>query len=331
MAKRRLTPLTVFGPPSLEVGGGLLVPGRGEDLYVSTYEGRNDQDGRSWDKPLATMAEALERAKTHDRIFFAGKVAEQITIADITDLNLKFDITIVGCGSLHHADQPDSTAFNGRGYDYGAAIWQPAASAESATPLLGVYGRGWKFLNFMVDAPSDAAAFLLQRNAESGTSEYDPSHAVFYNVRAVDGKYFIEDNGGCYNVTVEKCEGKGMSTAWIANTSTSVANPLNWKIVNNRLPANVSSFGNATHIDSPLNASYIEGNLVGTVTSTALYIDLTGGNGNIVTKNLLMGSYDTSDYVAGTGDNWSGNITADISGNSSVDASGITIAAPAAP
>ena len=294
----------------------------GTNWYVDTFRGSSTGsfDGKSWRAPFATMAKALTSAQTGDTIYFRGDVREEIT-GD----HLKFDITIVGVGGKHHPDQPAA------GYDYGSTTWRPPASPTSATPLLKVRGRGWKFINVFFDCPVDSAAVYLERNALSGTSEYDASHASFFGCRFVDGKYGIQDVGGCYNVTVDSCEFKAMTTAAIANTSTAVANPLNWKVRNCLFPANTSSFGNATHIDSPLNCAHLSGNHFGTVTSTALYVDLTGGNTNVVTGNYCMGSYDTSDYVAGTGDGWSGNITADISGNSSVDASGLTIAAPGAP
>lgn len=293
----------------------------GTPYFVDPFVGSDSNDGRTWATAFLTMSAALSAVATGGFIYFRGNVREQLVGS-----NLKFDVTIVGVGSLHHPDQPSSA------YDPAGAMWRAPASPTAATPLLEVRGRGWKFINVAWDGPSDAACVLLKRNALSDVSEYDASHASFFGNRFVDGKYGIEDSGGVYNVTIDEgCEFKGMTTAAIANTSTAVANPLNWKIQNSRFPSNVSSFGNATHIDSPLNCAIISGNFFGTVTSTALYVDLTGGNGNMVSGNLMLGSYDTSDYVAGTGDNWSGNITADISGNSSVDASGLTIAVPAAP
>lgn len=292
----------------------------GNTYYVDTFNGGTANDGLSWDNALSTMAAALTLAQTGDTVLFRGNVREEIVGS-----NLKFDITIVGVGGLHHPDQPAA------GYDYGSATWRPPASPTAATPLLKLRGRGWRFKNIFFDCPVDSAAVYLDRNALSDVSEYDPSHASFINCRFVDGKYGIQDVGGCYHINVEGCQFKAMTTAAIANTSTAVANPLNWTIKGCQFPANTSSFGNATHIDSPLNCSVIQDSVFGTVTSTGLYIDLTGGNTNIVTSNYLMGSYDTSDYVAGTGDGWSGNITADISGNASVDASGLTIDVPGAP
>ena len=292
----------------------------GTPYFVDPFVGSDSNDGRTWATAFLTMSAALSAVATGGFIYFRGNVREQLVGS-----NLKFDITIVGVGSLHHPDQPSSA------YDPAGACWRAPASATAATPLLEVRGRGWKFINIMFAGVSDAACVLLSRNALSDVSEYDASHASFLGCRFVDGKYAIQDAGGCYNITVDECQFKAFTTAAIANTSTAVANPLNWKILDSQFPANTSSFGNATHIDSPLNCAVISGNYFGTVTSTALYVDLTGGNTNMVTGNYMMGSYDTSDYVAGTGDGWSGNITADISGNTAVDASGLTIAVPAAP
>jgi hypothetical protein len=291
----------------------------GTTYYVNADPGDpglDTADGLTPQTAFLTMGKALSVAETLDTIYFWGDVREELT-----GNHLVFDLTIVGLGSLHHPDSPAA------GYQVGSSMWRPPASPTAATPLLKLRGRGWKFINVAFDCPVDAAAVKMERNALSGTSEYDPSHASFYGCRFVDGKYGIEDNGGCYNVTVEECEFKAMTTAAIANTSTSVANPLNWKITNNRFPSNVSSFGNATHIDSPLNCAHIRHNVFGTVTSTALYIDLTGGNGNVAAYNVLAGAYDTSDYVSGTGDVWYQNACA-VTTTTAPD--GVSILPPAA-
>ena len=243
----------------------LVAGGRpGNRWYVSTFDGSDNNNGKSWTFPFATMSAALSAAQTSDTIYFRGDVREELTGS-----NLKFDITIVGVGSKHHPDQPTSL------YDPGASMWRPPASPTTATPLLTVRGRGWNFVNVTFDCPVDAAAVVLSRNALSGASEYDASHASFLGCRFLSGKYGIEDAGGCYNVTVQGNQFLGMSTTAIVNTSTAVANPLNWKILDNQFPSYVS-IGNATHIDSPLNEAVIKGNVFGTVTSTAAYIDLTG-------------------------------------------------------
>lgn len=284
----------------------LFGPQIGQSYFVNADTGYTNKagagsdrnDGKSPRTPFLTMAKALLVAQTLDTIYFWGDVREELFGG-----NRIFDLSIVGLGSKHHPDSP------GTGYRTGGSMIRPPASPTAATPTLTVRGRGWKFVNVTFDAPVDAAAVKLSRNALSDTAEYDPSHARFIGCRFVDGKYGIEDDGGIYNVTVEDCEFKGFTTCAIVNTSTAVANPLNWKIRNCRFPSDTSGFGNAVHIDSPLNSSYITDSIFGTVVSTGKYIDLTGGNNNIVTKNVLAGLYDTTDYVPGTGDIWYGNRT----------------------
>lgn len=291
--------------------------GVGASWFVNTFSGSDTtNDGTSWASPFATMAKALTSARTLDTVFFRGDVREEIVGS-----NLKFDITIVGMGSKHHPDQPTAA------YDPGASMWRAPVSPTTATPLLTVRGRGWTFVNIAFDAPVDAACVKLERNALEGAAEYDASHASFIGCRAIGGQNFIEDAGGCYNVTVEDCEIAAMTAAAIINSSTAVANPLNWKIRGNRFPANVSDFGNVTHIDSPLNSAIIEENIFGTVRSTAKYIDLTGGNGNVVRRNTLGGVYDTTDYVAGTGDIWLQNAVA-VKATTAPD--GMTLVVPTA-
>jgi len=310
--------LTILPDAILEILGTLVGFFFAVQVYfVDPRRADNSGSGKSWGKAFKTMTYALSVAATGSYIFFRGDVREECIGS-----NLKFDITIIGCGSLHHPDLPAA------GYDPGASCWRPPAAPTAATPLLEVRGRGWRFINFMVDAPVDAAAFLLKRNALEGTAEYDASHASFIGVRGVDGKHFVEDSGGCYNVTIDACELKAFTDAAIKNSSTAVANPLNWKIINNFFPPDVSDFGNVTHIDSPFNCAIIKDNIFGTVRSTALYVDLTGGNGNVVADNILGGVYDTSDYVAGTGDLWYGNRVA-VKAVTAPD--GVSLTVPAAP
>lgn len=302
-------------------GAGTTIPGRGHDWFVDTFNGYENAPGTSWAKATKTMQAAIDKAETHDRIFFVGDVREEIVAS-----NLKFDISIIGCGSLHHPDQPSSV------YDPAASMWRPPSSPTAATPLLELRGRGWTFENIVFDCPVDAAAVELVRNSSSGTDEYDASHATFKSCLFRQGKYGIEDNGGCHNVIVEDCEFFLISEASgvaIYNSSSSVALPLKWTIRGCNFPADGAAGGNETHIDTPLTSSLITGSYFGTVEGSGLYIDLTGGSANIVVDNYLMGSYSTDDYVAGTGDMWVGNTSIDTD-ETEVEADGTTNTTPQA-
>lgn len=320
LTRLRQEPLTVFGVP---VAGAALIPMLGQEWFVDPNADvfvpkKKWGRGTAQDRPFRTLAEALAACNTGDRIYIMGDIREEGLICS----NLKFDVQIVGVGGLHHPDQPTTA------YHPGAAMIRPPASPTADTPLINVRGRGWQFHNIAFDAPVDEAAVILRRNALSGASEYDASHAVFRNCRFLHGLRAIEDDGGCYNVTIADSQLAGQSGCAIINTSTAVANPLNWKILRNLFPGNVSDFGNAQHIDSPLNCAIIKRNVFGTVRSTGIYIDLTGGNANVVAKNILGGVYNTSDYVAGTGDLWLQNAVAVVAVTAP---DGLSLAAPAAP
>lgn len=295
--------------------------GVGASWYVNTYSGSDTaNDGTSWASAFKTMAKALTACQTLDTVFFRGDVREEIAGS-----NLKFDIAIVGCGSLHHPDQPTSA------YDPGASTWRPPTSPTAATPLLKLRGRGWKFYNILFDCPVDAAAVKMERNALSTTAEFDPSHARFIGCDFRNGLYGIEDAGGAFNVIVDDCVFETLdataSAAAIVSSSTAVAAPRRWRIINSFFQSDSSTEGNERHIVSPLNGSLIKDNVFGTVKGTGKYVDLTGGAGNVVTKNALGGAYDTADYVAGTGDLWLQNA---VTVKAVTAPDGLTLAAPGA-
>lgn len=79
MPRRRFDPLLVFGAP-LE-GGGLLVPAMLDQWYVNASPTGQAGDGRAYDHPLATIAEAITAAASGDVIFVApGDYTDELTI-----------------------------------------------------------------------------------------------------------------------------------------------------------------------------------------------------------------------------------------------------------
>jgi hypothetical protein len=293
------------------------------DIFVDAKTGSSAGDGLSWENAVNTMARGLAIVQTGGRVYFRGDIREEVTGS-----NLKFDIKIIGVGGQHHADEPSSA------YHPGASVWRAPASPTATTPLIAVRGRGWEFHNILFDCPVDAAAVQLNSNASSGTDEYDASHARFYNCIFTSGYRGIQDNGGCHSVMIQDCIFRIISETGggaIVNTSTSVRVPQYWRIENNFFAGNGASGGNELHIDAPLSGALIAKNYFGRVEGTAKYVDLTGGDDNIVTGNYMAGAYDTSDYVAGTNDEWFGNQTSSISfGTSGTNAAGVSIGVPEA-
>lgn len=285
----------------------------GNHWFVDTERGSDGNAGKKPGRAFATMAKALSLAGTGDTIYFTGDVREELTGS-----NLVFDLTIVGCGNNpHHPDLPAT------GYRSGAACWRPPASPTTATPLIKVRGRGWRFVNILFDCPVDAAAIYLERNASSGTSEYDASHASIVGCRFDAGLVGIENAGGCGFVTVRDCLFRGMTgsgSAGIKCTSTSVAVPLAWAIENNRF------HNNASHILSSMSYSTIKDNTFGRFTAT-LAVDIDDqpsanqGEYNVIWGNYLSGTYGATAYPPGSNNEWAGNYNS-LSG-------GVTAADPA--
>jgi hypothetical protein len=303
-----------------EFQGAVLGAAPAQSYFVDTVSGSDSNDGKSWSKAFATMGAALTAVETGGRVYFRGDVREELTGS-----NLKFDVSIIGVGGLHHPDVPAA------GYHPGAACWRPPASPTTATPLLKVRGRGWEFHNIMFDCPVDAAALQLENNAGSGADEYDASHAVVRNCVFQQGKYGILISGPIGNLTVEDCTFAIMSVTGGCAIYGGVSFPnFRWRVRNNYFAAAATAEGNKgnqSHIDVDLTSGLITGTFFGTVEGTGKYIDLTNGQDNMVVGNYLMGDYTTDDYVAGTGDCWYGNRCA-VTATTAPD--GISLAAPAA-
>lgn len=268
----------------------------GTHRYVDTVNGDDTKDGLSWANAYATMGQALDIVETYDHIHFVGDVREELTAT-----NLAFDVTIQGHGNRHRHP--------GWGSAPGSATWRPPASPTATTPLLKVRAQGWRFIDILFDCPVDSAAIYLERNALSGTSEFDAGHAEFYRCRFESGKYGIQNAGGCGFVGVYGCKFYRLTEsggAGIICTSTSVAVPLNWEIIGNHFA------NNASHILSSMSYSLIKNNDFGRFTAT-LSIDIDDqpsanqGEYNIITGNYLSGTFGVTAYPAGSNNEWAGN------------------------
>jgi hypothetical protein len=292
---------------SLTLNGPVTGAIAGTHRYVDTVNGDNTNDGLSWATPYATMAKALTVVETYDHIHFVGDVREELTAT-----NLAFDVTIQGHGNRHRHP--------GWGTAPGSATWRPPASPTATTPLLKVRAQGWRFIDILFDCPVDSAAIYLERNALSGTSEYDAGHAEFYRCRFESGKWGIQNAGGSGFVGVYGCKFYRLTEsggAGIICTSTSVAVPLNWEIKGNHFA------NNASHILSSMSYSLIKDNAFGRFTAT-LAIDIDDqpsanqGEYNIITGNYLSGTYGATAYPPGSNNEWAGNFNS-LSGGVTAD------------
>ena len=275
-------------------------------------------NGQSARTAFATMAQAFAACGNGDVIYFVGKITEQL----VTPVQI-FDVTIVGCGNRpRHADAAPA------GSSYATATWAAPASPVSGQALCRVLQQGWRFVNILFAGSAGCASIELVRNAASGDSERDASHASIFGCRfaGVDSTDSAIKFGATSfteivnNVLIEGNDFQGCATA-IKEQSAGLQYRL--QLRNNVFQSNTN------HVTLGGYNAMITKNHFGIWTTTSL--NLTGGTGsNVVTANYLYGDYSTASnhYVAGTGDEWGGNWSSDEAETEVVNA--ITVAVPAA-
>jgi hypothetical protein len=275
---------------SLSVGGapvfGNAANPYGRVLFVDGNRGLDGNNGKSGGRAFLTMAQAMLNVASGDTIFVRGNITENITApAGI------FDVSIIGAGNRpRHADA--HTGNNG----YSGATWKASVTSD---PLLILRQQGWRIENILFACPTTDAALDFIRDAASGDSERDSSHAIVRGCRFAGGQDGIRITGteNVFNVLVEDC-------MFHDQTGTSIVSSggfaHRWQIRNNEFVAN------ANHIDVGFTQATIRDNNFGKFTTKS--IDLTGGANNVVTRNHLSGTYsNVGGYTAGTNDEWGGN------------------------
>lgn len=275
--------------------------GPGASYYADANNGSDSYGGGSWSQAKATIAGALAVMAEGDRLYLSGKFREEVTLS-----NLLGGISIIGADDRlpAHADSPWPSG----------ASWLPPASPTAATPLLTLRSQGVTIENILFDCPVDAAALLLERNALSGDNEYDASHLNVKNCRFTSGLTGIENAGGCGFVIVEDCRFYDL-TDGITCSSTAVAVPLRWIIRRNEF------VNNANHIRSSLTEAVIRDNTFGKFSALAIdpAFNSSQGADNIIWSNYLSGTYQASDYVPGTDNEWGGNFNSLTGGVTAAD------------
>ncbi len=276
----------------------------GRTFYVDTQLGANGNSGR---KPgvggaFSTMAKALATVTDYDEIVVSGVIREQV----VAPLGV-FDVTIIGAGNRPRQATSDGVPTSG------GATWLAPTSPTAATPLLRLREQAWTLRNIFMSAPTDSACVEL-RTAEDATYP-SAGHAVFEGMVFGGGLIGIQDIGGAGFVKILGCEFRNFTeaTGWaIKNTSTAIANPLQWQIIQSWFR------NNKNHIRMPGSMCQIAFNdfgIVGNTITTVEAVSLTGGANNSVFQNNLNRPANTSPnatlYIGGTNDLWSHNYGTD--------------------
>lgn len=271
---------------------------KGRSWFVDPSYGGNG-NGKSPAKAFSTMDAAFDSLQSGDIIYFCGKVVEQL----VTPVQV-FDVTVIGCGNRpRHADSTPT------GGGYAAAQWAPPASGGvAAQATVQVLQQGWRFTNILFTAvDANAACIELVRDAASGNSERDASHADIVSCRFSGAGVGIRSGVAALyteivnNARVVDCDFMDMTFAMRSAIQASA-----WQIKGNRFRANTN------HITVQAGGFQITDNIFGSFTaaSSSGGIDLRSGAGlNIITKNYLSGTYSNAGgyQVANANDEWAGN------------------------
>ena len=279
--------------------GAAINVGQGDTWYVDATDGLDTNAGKSWDNAFLTMSKAFTSCGSGDKIYFHGKVTEQLTTpAEV------FDVTVVGAGNRpRHIDgtvKAGSTS---------AAMWTESA-ASPATPLCIVQQQGWRFVNILFAGPADAACIQLLRDAGSGDDERDGSHAEFINCRFASGLHAIEQSGGCGHVGIYNCFITSMTGYAIKNTTgAGIGYPIRWELIGNRFLDNANVLKMACQNWVVKDNSFIEN---GTEVFDTDDGDAAAGENIIVNNyfNIASASFNPTGNVVGNADDvWSNYLT----------------------
>ncbi len=294
----------------------------GQNYYVDSVNGSATGSGLSWATAFSTISLAMTAvaalgASSVRRgavsIFVApGGYTEDV----VTPLN-----TVAPFGRLIAVSPtPDS---------YGAT-WLQASTASTAA--LTIRARGWYISGFEFDALADADCVLFDGN----TSNSNASGTVMEN------NLFVGQNQGLYGLNVDNTNANaalcvirnnrffGFTSGSTAGacmkcTNSSADAPGLWTVEDNWFADSDNLIDNMSFkMCTVRNNTFVAG---GANQSPDEKLDNTGGSLTNFYGNSFGGTYTIAGgYVAGSGDDWSGNMAEAVSGES---ANGWTYAIPA--
>ena len=287
----------------------------GNIYYVDGTNGADTNSGTSWTASFATIQNALDQVGTdalrgRSKIYVApGGYAEDLT----TPLN-----SAAPFGELIAVNPTPARSFG--------AVWLSPSSSN--TPILTVQARGWRFSGFEFD-PNAGGAIVLggttAGNNAAGTVIEDclfngGSVALF----GIDWQSGIASNALCVvrNNTFYAFD-PGTTAACLKCSESGIDQPGLALVEHNIFE------GSDNYIDmNPrgFKSGVIRHNTFFAATADEKF-DNTGGSNCQVYGNAMGGAYTLAGgYVAGSGDDWSGNMAEAVTGES---ANGWTFAVPA--
>lgn len=270
----------------------------GTTYFVDATNGLDANSGKTWASAFLTMSKAFTSVASGDRIFFTGKVREQLTAPVQV-----FDVEVIGLGTRpRHADSTPA------GGETATATWTTPASGATTAPLVKVMQQGWAFKNILFAGPTDHACIQLYRDTGATNSERDASHASIVGCRFASGYDGISDTGGCVDVLVDHNRFELLTNFCILGVGNVGAGQSDWEIVNNTF----DGFDNGVKISGIgcriQNNTFTDG--LTPNTTVVLNVANTGGVGmgeNFVIENYFQGTtanFNSPDVVGNATDVW---------------------------
>lgn len=235
------------------------------------HKGNNSNDGRSWDTPVRTMAQALGMARDFDTIHFIGRCTESGFTSSYSY------VTIVGGGQHPMVN----------------ACWKPSG------PALTLSHKGWVFANFKAEAASESP-FLRAVQSAAGNG----SDGVLAGVEANGGQYLFE-GVAVDNWTIVDVFAHDMQT--VIRCADVLHSPaLRWQIAKCRF-VNNDNHVVAKLTDSEVYGNRFQAQ--GNSKTATVKLDLRGGGGrNLVHENFVGGTFsEAGGYFAHANDEWGKN------------------------
>lgn len=295
----------------LGYGIGALTNPLHDIIFVDSVNGSNGNDGHDRRRAKATIAAAVAVAEAGDTILCEGSFSEAVTVAVA-------GLRIIGVG-------PSTQR----------AIWTGAADAVCLTinAVEGCLVEGFRFRPPAYTSGTPAAISLVTGS----------NYTVIRNCRfqGKTGSYYgIKTTGACDNVQILDNEFKYLNNVTTVNGTAvfGTGDCSGWLVQGNRFDSNIINFHVQLRHSMILDNIFFGGGLAaaGTVsaTLTTKILDIGGAatGYNVVTRNYMGGLYhaDGDLYLAGTGDEWAGNMTADRTHDTQADdPTGITELPPA--
>ncbi len=301
-------------------------------VYFVAKGGSDDNNGLDINRPFLTVQKALNTVGDFGTIFvMPGSYDEQLATGQ-------------NPGSM--GSVPTST--DGQGRYVSLVGVRPTLipfdnpqlyNVSGSTATIRMRAAGWRVSGFrIVGDTGSPLCMTLEFDQAGATADTDwapgttVDHCVFYG--AVDNCSGIDFQNAPPDIRVLNNIFELFETgfACIRSSVSSVAQANRCSILGNQFIDNV----NAIDMNPRgFNASIIMDNVIndGHVNTLITGLDNTGGNDCEVHRNYLSGDYttDLGRYVAGSGDDWSGNYTMDTgAASTSVDGSGLTVKIPQA-